>query len=101
MRYLQEDLSRHRASTLSQLAEKDAELSRLSAELGAATAYRSRRESSLPAGVEPGTDALTQMTETLLQKQALLEAVTAEKTSLVLQIERLEVNKENFKTISC
>ena len=39
---------------------------------------------------------LQQVTESLLQKQGLLEAITAEKTSLVLKIERLEVNWWNI-----
>jgi len=64
---------------------------RLKAQLEAAKEPGAEEEAAKTASF--GLEArLEQLTESLLQKQALLEAVSAEKTSLVLQLERAEVS---------
>lgn len=39
------------------------------------------------------------LTESLIQKQTILEALSTEKNSLVLQLERMEVHKRFFNSV--
>ena len=75
---------------LDEIKRKDARIADLEAAI--------QREEQQKRSPERSRDDLeakfAQLTDSLLQKQALLEAVSAEKTSLVLQIERLEVRKK-------
>ncbi len=110
LRFLQEDSSRRKASYLSELRTKDEELESLRSSSALASASREDSETQEQGG-EGGAVSkskakarelegrLAQLTESLLQKQALLEAVSAEKASLVLQIERMEVRKVLFPSL--
>ncbi len=110
LRFLQEDSSRRKASYLSELRTKDEELESLRSSSALASASREDSETQQQGG-EGGAVSkskakarelegrLAQLTESLLQKQALLEAVSAEKASLVLQIERMEVREVLFPSL--
>ncbi len=100
LRYLQDDSSRRKASYLTELKSKEEELDAVKALLAKAEEEAEETEQSADdddmssprqSKTRQLEDRLAQLTESLLQKQALLEAVSAEKTSLVLQIERMEV----------
>jgi hypothetical protein len=88
-------MSRQKTSLSFALSQKDSELAALRRH--AEDLERSARQSvaSDMAAASPGEleARIGQLTDALLQKQALLEAATAEKTTLVLQIEHMEVSE--------
>lgn len=82
LRYTREDLTRSKTSHLTALAEKEGELKRLRNQIN----FRQRN------GNQSGEEdkRIQQLTETLLKKQALLETITSEKSSMMYKIEHLE-----------
>ena len=83
---MREELNRQRSQLSIRLRERDAELTRLRAQL-------SQRPSSpphLPGELEM---RLSSLTKTLIQKQSALELVTTERNELRVQIEEMEVSR--------
>lgn len=90
VRYFHEDGSRQRATLQSRLVDRDAEIERLRKQLVV-------RQVNTGGGAGVGGDGhgelemkLSALTENLIQKQTLLETLSTERNSLVLQLERAE-----------
>lgn len=82
LKFLREDLTRTKANFQSRIQDRDTEIEKLRRQLMAkslSTASQDELESRLHA-----------LTENLIQKQTVVEALSTEKNSLVLQLERLE-----------
>lgn len=82
LKFLREDLARTKANFQSRIQDRDTEIEKLRRQLMAkslSTASQDELESRLHA-----------LTENLIQKQTVVEALSTEKNSLVLQLERLE-----------
>lgn len=80
--FLREELRRTKDSLQQRLAERDAEVERLRKQI-ATKSMSTTSEAELEA-------RLHALTESLIQKQTLVEALGTEKNSLALQLERLE-----------
>lgn len=82
LKYLHEDYSRHKTTLQSRINDRDTEIEKLRKQLVAKqvnTTSQTELESRLNA-----------LTESLIQKQTMVEALSTEKNSLVFQLERLE-----------
>lgn len=82
LHYAQEELRTNKTSFMSQIQERENEIQKLRNQL-ATKALTSTSEEELENRVRA-------LTENLIQKQTLIEALSTEKNSLVLQLERLE-----------
>ncbi|XP_032812046.1 golgin subfamily A member 5 [Petromyzon marinus] len=80
--YIEEELHRTKTSLHSRIGDREEEIKRLRNQLTA--------KSLSSSGQAELEGRLHQLTETLIQKQTLLEALGTEKNSLVIQLERLE-----------
>ncbi|XP_014681763.1 PREDICTED: golgin subfamily A member 5-like isoform X2 [Priapulus caudatus] len=90
LRFAQEDLRKHKLLMHSRLQDRDKEIERLRNQLttkAASTSSESELEARLHA-----------LTESLIQKQTLLEALSTEKNSIRLQLERTEVRAGSCPT---
>ncbi|KXJ05641.1 golgin subfamily A member 5, partial [Exaiptasia diaphana] len=82
VRFAQDEMQRTKNSFMSQIQEREGEIQRLRNQLATKTLT-----STSEAELENRVRALT---ENLIQKQTMIEALSTEKNSLVLQLERLE-----------
>merc|ERR1719228_1569169 len=79
---MREDMTRARNGHLSSLAERNAEITRLSNQLSTR---------NMSEGINSNNELrVKQLTDSLVQKQAVLEALVSEKNSLVFKIEHIE-----------
>lgn len=88
IRYIQEDLTRTKTNLQSRIQDREAEIEKLRKQLTAkslSVSSQSELETRLHA-----------LTESLIQKQTVVEALSTEKNSLVLQLERLEQQLREF-----
>lgn len=81
VQYLEEDQHRVKSSLQSRIKDREEEIQKLRNQLTNKTISSSQTELE---------NRLHQLTETLIQKQTMLEALGTEKNSLVFQLERLE-----------
>lgn len=81
VQYLEEDQHRIKSSLQSRIKDREDEIQKLRNQLTNKTISSSQTELE---------NRLHQLTETLIQKQTMLEALGTEKNSLVFQLERLE-----------
>lgn len=81
---MREELNRQRSQLSIRLREREAELTRLRAQLS----QRPASPPHLPGELEM---RLSTLTKTLIQKQSALELVTTERNELRVQIEEMEV----------
>ncbi|XP_023226728.1 golgin subfamily A member 5-like [Centruroides sculpturatus] len=82
IKYIQEDLTRTKTNLQSRIQDRETEIEKLRKQLTAkslSVSSQSELETRLHA-----------LTESLIQKQTVVEALSTEKNSLVLQLERLE-----------
>ncbi|EDO46852.1 predicted protein [Nematostella vectensis] len=82
LRFSQSELQRSKTSLMNQIQERETEIQRLKNQI-ATKALTSTSEAELENRVRA-------LTENLIQKQTVIEALSTEKNSLVLQLERLE-----------
>lgn len=82
LHYAQDEVRANRTSFMSQIQERENEIQKLRSQL-ATKALTSTTEEELENRVRT-------LTENLIQKQTLIEALSTEKNSMVLQLERLE-----------
>ncbi|XP_015748228.1 PREDICTED: golgin subfamily A member 5-like [Acropora digitifera] len=82
LHYAQDEVTANRASFMTQIQERENEIQKLRTQL-ATKALTSTTEEELENRVRA-------LTENLIQKQTLIEGLSTEKNSLVLQLERLE-----------
>ncbi|XP_077395438.1 golgin subfamily A member 5 isoform X2 [Festucalex cinctus] len=87
LRYLEEEQKRAKSSLQSRVKDREDEIQKLRNQLTNKTL-----SSSSQTELE---NRLHQLTETLIQKQTMLEALGTEKSSLVFQLERLEQQLKN------
>lgn len=90
LHYAQEELRTNKTSFMSQIQERENEIQKLRNQL-ASKALTSTSEEELENRVRA-------LTENLIQKQTLIEALSTEKNSLVLQLERLEKQYRDVQT---
>ncbi|CAL9686866.1 unnamed protein product [Knipowitschia caucasica] len=81
VQYLEEEQHRVKSSLQSRIKDREDEIQKLRNQLTNKTISNSQTELE---------NRLHQLTETLIQKQTMLEAIGTEKNSLVFQLERLE-----------
>ncbi len=114
--FVQSDFSRRQTDFLAQLRDRDQELESLRTPGydGSASGYQAAgggggggggggSGGGGGGGGENNPDLeerISQLTESLLQKQALLEAISAEKTALVFQVERMQVGSPGIMSWS-
>ncbi|CAL8274216.1 unnamed protein product [Merluccius merluccius] len=89
LQYLEEESHRTKASLQSRIKDREDEIQKLRNQL-----TNKALSSSSQAELE---SRLHQLTETLIQKQTMLEALGTEKNSLVFQLERLEQQLKNVQ----
>ncbi|XP_028677135.1 golgin subfamily A member 5 isoform X1 [Erpetoichthys calabaricus] len=89
LKYLEEELHRTKSSLQSRIRDREEEIQKLRNQLTNKTL-----SSSSQLELE---NRLHQLTETLIQKQTMLEALSTEKNSLVFQLERLEQQLKNMQ----
>jgi len=82
LRYTREDLTRAKTSNLTAIAEKEAELKKLRDHIS----FKQRKGNQN----NDEEKRIQQLTESLLKKQSLLEAVNSEKNTMMYKIEHLE-----------
>ncbi|XP_071961984.1 golgin subfamily A member 5-like [Antedon mediterranea] len=87
LRYIQDDSHKQKLNLQAKLQEKDEEIVTLRNQLVA-----KRMSGTTQAELE---NRLHTLTESLIQKQTMLEALGTEKNSLVLQLERMEKNHKD------
>ena len=94
---MQEELAKERTSSMAALKETEAKVDRLNRQLDEAS--RSSSTSPTPSTAmitapdSSSTSRIAQLTSALVHKQEALEAATAEKNSLLIRIENLEVSE--------
>ncbi|XP_044023375.1 golgin subfamily A member 5 [Siniperca chuatsi] len=86
LQYLEEEHHRAKTTLQSRIKEREDEIQKLRNQLTNKTLSNSQTELE---------NRLHQLTETLIQKQTMLEALGTEKSSLVFQLERLEQQLKN------
>ncbi|XP_068608091.1 golgin subfamily A member 5 [Brachionichthys hirsutus] len=86
LQYLEEEQHRAKISLQSRIKDREDEIQKLRNQLTNKTISNSQTELE---------NRLHQLTETLIQKQTMLEALGTEKSSLVFQLERLEQQLKN------
>ncbi|XP_070836002.1 golgin subfamily A member 5 [Chaetodon trifascialis] len=86
LQYLEEEQHRAKATLQSRIKDREDEIQKLRNQLTNKTISNSQTELE---------NRLHQLTETLIQKQTMLEALGTEKSSLVFQLERLEQQLKN------
>ncbi|XP_028994677.1 golgin subfamily A member 5 [Betta splendens] len=86
VQYLEEEHHRAKATLQSRIKDREDEIQKLRNQLTNKTLSSSQTELE---------NRLHQLTETLIQKQTMLEALGTEKNSLVFQLERLEQQLKN------
>ncbi|KAM3595464.1 uncharacterized protein V6R79_023829 [Siganus canaliculatus] len=86
LQYLEEEQHRAKTTLQSRIKDRDDEIQKLRNQLTNKTISNSQAELE---------NRLHQLTETLIQKQTMLEALGTEKSSLVFQLERLEQQLKN------
>lgn len=86
VQYLEEEQRRAKTTLQSRIKDRDDEIQKLRNQLTNKTISNSQAELE---------NRLHQLTETLIQKQTMLEALGTEKSSLVFQLERLEQQLKN------
>ncbi|XP_068195019.1 golgin subfamily A member 5 [Antennarius striatus] len=86
LQYVEEEQHRAKASLQSRIKDREDEIQKLRNQLTNKTISNSQTELE---------NRLHQLTETLIQKQTMLEALGTEKSSLVFQLERLEQQLKN------
>lgn len=86
LQYLEEEQHRAKTTLQSRLKDREDEIQKLRNQLTNKTISNSQTELE---------NRLHQLTETLIQKQTMLEALGTEKSSLVFQLERLEQQLKN------
>ncbi len=89
--YAQEELYKQKSSTSARLAERETEIERLRNQL-TTKSLGSTTEKELE-------NRLHLLTENLIQKQTLIEALQSEKHSIFLQLERSEKRLEDYERI--
>lgn len=89
-RYMEEDLHRTKNTLQSRIKDREEEIQKLRNQLTNKTLSNSS-QSELES-------RLHQLTETLIQKQTMLESLSTEKNSLVFQLERLEQQVHSAST---
>ena len=107
LRYLQEDSTRRKTNFLATIKEKDEEIATLQDQLARNIEQKrnlDHEDHATSSGANTSTmqeleTRLGQLTDSLLQKQALLERVMAERTAMHLKMERMEV--KSFRVIIC
>lgn len=90
--YLNDDFHRQKQVHLSQLNERERELERLRLQLTAKTINHVNDEEL--------EKRLQTLTESLIHKQTIIEALQTEKSSLTMQLERLEKRLEDYERIA-
>ncbi|XP_035529374.1 golgin subfamily A member 5 [Morone saxatilis] len=86
LQYLEEEQHRAKTTLQSRIKDREDEIQKLRNQLTNKTLSNSQTELE---------NRLHQLTETLIQKQTMLEALGTEKSSLVFQLERLEQQLKN------
>uniref|UniRef100_A0A8C4ETQ3 Golgin subfamily A member 5 n=1 Tax=Dicentrarchus labrax TaxID=13489 RepID=A0A8C4ETQ3_DICLA len=86
LQYLEEEQHRSKTTLQSRIKDREDEIQKLRNQLTNKTLSNSQTELE---------NRLHQLTETLIQKQTMLEALGTEKSSLVFQLERLEQQLKN------
>uniref|UniRef100_A0A671X9L1 Golgin subfamily A member 5 n=1 Tax=Sparus aurata TaxID=8175 RepID=A0A671X9L1_SPAAU len=86
LQYLEEEQHRSKTTLQSRMKDREDEIQKLRNQLTNKTISNSQTELE---------NRLHQLTETLIQKQTMLEALGTEKSSLVFQLERLEQQLKN------
>ncbi|TMS21474.1 Golgin subfamily A member 5 [Larimichthys crocea] len=86
LQYLEEEQHRAKTTLQSRIKDREDEIQKLRNQLTNKTISNSQTELE---------NRLHQLTETLIQKQTMLEALGTEKSSLVFQLERLEQQLKN------
>lgn len=86
LQYVEEDHHRSKTTLQSRIKDREDEIQKLRNQLTNKTLSNSQAELE---------NRLHQLTETLIQKQTMLEALGTEKSSLVFQLERLEQQLKN------
>ncbi|XP_034531285.1 golgin subfamily A member 5 [Notolabrus celidotus] len=86
LQYVEEEQHRAKATLQSRVKDREDEIQKLRNQLTNKTLSNSQAELE---------NRLHQLTETLIQKQTMLEALGTEKSSLVFQLERLEQQLKN------
>ena len=86
--FLREDLTQQKINFSAKMQDRDVEIEKLRKQLMA-----KKMSSSSQAEVETRLQALTQ---NLIQKQTLIEQLTTEKSTLMHQVERMEVSTANL-----
>nr|XP_046268366.1 golgin subfamily A member 5 [Scatophagus argus] len=86
LQYLEEEQHRSKTTLQSRIKDREDEIQKLRNQLTNKTISNSQTELE---------NRLHQLTETLIQKQTMLEALGTEKNSLVFQLERLEQQLKN------
>ncbi|XP_028396239.1 golgin subfamily A member 5-like [Dendronephthya gigantea] len=86
---LSDDHYRQKTTLIAQIQERDGEVEKLKSQL-LAKSYTTTSEAELEKRVRA-------LTENLIQKQTVIEALSTEKSSLVLQLERLEMQYKDIQ----
>lgn len=92
LQYYKEEVNRQKQLYQSRLSDRDKEIEKLQKQLTMKVMNNSQTE------LESRLHALT---ESLIQKQTIVEALSTEKSSLVLQLERLEQQMKDFQSYAC